>query len=108
MAADSIFAVLAEEIGFLFTSLFIILILFIGWRGLRIAKRSPDLFAKLLVSGIMIWLVWQSFLNIGAMVSILPLTGVPLPFVSHGGSALMVMLGACGIVLSVSRETNLK
>ncbi len=108
VAADSVFAVMAEEVGFLFSSLFLLLILFIGWRGLRIAKKSPDLFAKLLVSGIMIWLVWQSFLNIGAMVGILPLTGVPLPFVSHGGSALMVMLGACGIVLSVSREVNLK
>ncbi|MBU0546277.1 putative lipid II flippase FtsW [Patescibacteria group bacterium] len=102
--ADSIFAIIAEEMGFLVSSIIVVLILAIGWRGLKIAKRAPDEFGYLLVSGIMVWFVWQSFLNIGAMVGALPLTGVPLPFVSHGGSALMTALSAVGVVASVSRE----
>ncbi|MFA7653467.1 MAG: putative lipid II flippase FtsW [Candidatus Magasanikbacteria bacterium] len=103
--ADSIFAVMAEEIGFIFSSLFICLILFIGWRGLRIAKSVPDDFSRLMVGGIMTWFLWQSFLNIGAMVGVMPLTGVPLPFISHGGSSVMVMFLAMGIVVGVSRES---
>ncbi len=101
--ADSIFAVIAEETGFIFAGSLIILILMIGWRGLKIAAAAPDESGKLLVCGIMAWFIWQSFLNIGAMVGALPLTGVPLPFVSHGGSALLSILGACGLVVSVSK-----
>jgi len=103
--ADSIFAVVAEEVGFIFSSLLIILILLIGWRGLRVAKAAPDEFSRLMVAGIMAWYLWQSFLNIGAMAGVLPLTGVPLPLVSHGGSAMMTMLLAMGIVVGVSRES---
>lgn len=103
--ADSIFAVIAEESGFLLSVPFIALILCIGWRGLKIARSAPDTFGYLLAGGCMIWFLWQSFLNIGAMVGALPLTGVPLPFVSHGGSALVAMFIAMGIVANVSRES---
>jgi cell division protein FtsW len=104
VSADSIFAILAEEMGLVISSAFIILILLIGWRGLRIAALAPDDYGKLLVSGIVIWFVWQSFLNIGAMVGALPLTGVPLPLVSHGGSAYITILAALGIVVNVSQS----
>jgi cell division protein FtsW len=101
--ADSIYAIVAEEMGFVISSGVIILILLIGWRGLKIAKSAPDQFGYLLVSGIVVWFFWQSFVNIGAMVGLLPLTGVTLPFVSHGGTSLMVSLAAVGIIAGVSR-----
>ena len=67
------------------------------YRGFKIAQTAPDNFAKLLVVGIISWIMIQSFVNIGAMVGLLPLTGVPLPFISYGGTAMAVLLGACGI-----------
>ncbi|PIT88285.1 MAG: putative lipid II flippase FtsW [Candidatus Magasanikbacteria bacterium CG10_big_fil_rev_8_21_14_0_10_36_32] len=103
--ADSIFAVMAEEMGFIVTSLFIILLLLFTWRCLKIAKQSPDIFSCLLVSGIAVWFFSQSFINIAAMLGLMPLTGVPLPFVSHGGSALFVALIAAGIIAGVSRQS---
>ncbi|MBI5729342.1 MAG: cell division protein FtsW [Candidatus Magasanikbacteria bacterium] len=106
VSADSIFAVIAEENGFLVSFALVALILLLSWRGFAIAKHAPDSFGYLLVSAIMVWWVWQSFLNIGAMVGALPLTGVPLPFVSHGGSALTAALAAAGIVVSVSRQAR--
>lgn len=103
--ADSIFAVIGEEMGFIFTVLFVFLIAFVGLRGLKIAKKAPDGFGRLLVSGVMVWFMWQSFLNIGGIMGFLPLTGVPLPFVSSGGSSLAVALLSVGIVCSVSRNS---
>jgi len=107
VTADSIFAVVAEEIGFIFSSLIIVLILILGWRGLKVAKCAPDDFSRLVVGGVIIWIVWQSFLNIGAIIGIMPLTGVPLPFVSHGGSALSSLLLAVGIVLNISKQAKI-
>ena len=107
MAADSIYAVIAEEMGFIFAFGLIVLLFLIGSRGLMLAKQAPDQFSRLLVSGIIIWFTAQSFLNIGAMVGVLPLTGVPLPFVSHGGSALAIAMGAVGILMNVSKHTDL-
>jgi cell division protein FtsW len=104
--ADSIFAIIAEEMGFLLTVVFVLLIAVFGLRGFKLAKKAPDQFSRLLVGGVVVWFMWQSFLNIGAMVGLLPLTGVPLPFVSHGGSSLMVELMAVGIVGSVSRQRS--
>ena len=102
--SDSIFAIIAEETGFIISVGLIVLILLIGLRGLKIAKNTKNEFGRLLVVGIVVWLVWQSFLNIGAMVGALPLTGVPLPFISHGGSALMAELAAVALVLNISRQ----
>jgi cell division protein FtsW len=104
--ADSIFAIIAEEMGFLITSAFLVLLVVTGWRGLKIARGAPDQFGRLLVLGIVVWFMSQSFLNIGAIIGILPLTGVPLPFVSHGGSALVVALAATGVVANVSKEAR--
>ena len=102
VAGDSIFAVLAEEMGFVLTTAFLVLYTAMLMRGLRIADEAPDAFGRYLVTGIVTWLGIQAFVNIGAMVGILPITGVPLPFVSYGGTALAVSMTAIGIVLNVS------
>lgn len=102
VAGDSIFAVLAEEMGFLLTTAVLVLYVMMLLRGLRIASGAPDAFGRYLVVGIMAWLGIQAFVNIGAMVGMLPITGVPLPFVSYGGTALAIGLTAIGIVMNVS------
>ncbi|HOX61039.1 MAG TPA: putative lipid II flippase FtsW [Candidatus Magasanikbacteria bacterium] len=106
VAADSIYAVLVEELGFVAGFGLLLFWLFITARVVRMAKNAPDEFSRLLVTGIISWFLIQSFMNIGAMLGLMPLTGVPLPFISHGGTALMLALGAAGILVSVSRETK--
>jgi len=100
---DSIFAIIGEEIGFIGCSLLICLFLFIFYRGLRIAKNSTDNFGRLLATGITFYLATQTIINLSSMVAIIPLTGVPLPFISYGGSALTVNMAAIGILLNISR-----
>ena len=100
---DSIFAVEAEEFGFLGASGLILLFVIFATRGLKIASSSGDSFGRLLVVGLVIIITAQAFLNIGAMLGILPLSGITLPFVSHGGTSLFITLLEAGIVLSVSR-----
>ncbi len=100
---DSIFAVIGEEFGFVGASFVIILYLIFGLRGLRIAYRAPDSFGRLLCAGIVILLLAQSFLNIASIIGLFPLTGVPLVFISHGGTSLMIAMAAVGIILNVSR-----
>ncbi len=102
--ADSVFAVVAEEMGFLISAFLILLIGLIAFRGLKIAKNCEDDFGKYAVIGVTAWFFCQSFINIGAMVGIMPLTGVPLPFVSHGGSAMLISLVAVGTVLNLSKN----
>lgn len=103
--ADSIFAIIAEETGFIATTLFVILWLMIALRALRLASRSPDAAGRCIVVGVLSWFIAQSFFNVGAMIGLLPLTGVPLPLVSHGGTALLATLAAVGVVLNVSKHT---
>jgi cell division protein FtsW len=100
---DSIFAVIGEEFGFVGTSIFVILYVLFALRGLRIAYRAPDLFGRLLVTGLVILLVAQSFMNIASIIGLFPLTGVPLVFVSHGGTSLMFALISVGLILNISR-----
>ena len=100
---DSIFAVLGEELGFIGAFGVIFLYLLFAMRGFRIANNSPDLFSRLLVSGIVIIITLQSFMHIASVTGVFPLTGVPLPFMSHGGTSLMIYLTAMGIVLQVSK-----
>ncbi|MSU44823.1 putative lipid II flippase FtsW [Candidatus Nomurabacteria bacterium] len=100
---DSIFAVLGEELGFVGTISTIFLYLLFTLRGFRIAHGGGDLFARLLVSGIVIMIITQSFMHIASIIGVFPLTGVPLPFMSQGGTSLMVYLIAIGIVLNVSK-----
>ncbi|OGJ03924.1 cell division protein FtsW [Candidatus Nomurabacteria bacterium RIFCSPLOWO2_12_FULL_46_14] len=100
---DSIFAVVGEEFGFVGAVALILLYLFFALLGFRIANRAPDLFSRLLVSGIVILITAQSFMHIASVVGVLPLTGVPLPFMSHGGTSYMIDLAAIGIVLQISK-----
>lgn len=104
--ADSIFAIIAEEMGFIIVVGLIVLLLLICYRGLRLAKNAPDSFGRLVAAGIIIWFVVQSFMNIGAMVGLMPLTGLPLPFISHGGTALFVSMAAVGILINISKYSE--
>lgn len=103
VTGDSIFAVMAEELGFVFTTAFVILFVAFLWRGIMIARNTNDRFSRLLVGGCIAWLGGQFFINIGAMLSLLPITGVPLPFVSAGGSALVAAAAAVGIIARISQ-----
>ena len=103
---DSIFAIFAEEAGFIGASILVILFLAFAWRGLVIAKKSPEKFSQLVALGITSWIAVQAFLNIGVTIGILPLTGVPLPFVSYGGSHLITELIGIGILLNISKHTT--
>lgn len=100
---DSVFAVFAEEFGFVGTVSLIGLFTFFALRGFRIATRAPDLFGTLLVVGFVVSITAQAFLNIAAMIALAPLSGLPLPFISHGGTALLATLASVGIMLNVSR-----
>ncbi|MFW0837747.1 MAG: putative lipid II flippase FtsW [Candidatus Komeilibacteria bacterium] len=102
---DSIFAIIAEETGFLISSLLILSFLLILIRGFRIARGSPDEFGRLLAAGITVWIVIQALINIGAMLGVLPLTGITLPFISYGGTSLAILLFAMGVLLNISKHT---
>lgn len=106
VTGDSIFAIIAEELGFLLTTLLLLLLSGLIWQGIKIANRAPDNLGRLLGLGIMSWLGLQIFVNIAAMLNLLPLTGIPLPFVSHGGSALAASLGGLGIVANISSQSR--
>lgn len=101
---DSIFAVAAEEIGFVGGVAIIGLFLILAMRGMAIATHAPDLFGALAAVGIATYFVSEAFINIGSMLSIAPLTGIPLTFISQGGSAMLISLGSAGILLNISRH----
>jgi len=103
---DSIFAVLGEELGFIRVLAILTLFIVFALKGYQIAKRAPDIFGKLLAFGITSWIIFQVIINVGAMVNILPLTGITLPFFSYGSSSLIMTLGAMGILLNISRYSN--
>ena len=100
---DSIFPIIGEELGFVGSAVIVILFLFLAFRGFRLARRTPDLYGALLATGITTWLVLQAIINIGANTGTIPYTGVPLPFISFGGSSLVVSLAAVGVLLNISR-----
>jgi cell division protein FtsW len=105
---DSIFAVYAEEFGFIGSSLLLAILITLTLRGYKLATQAKDIFGTLLIVGFMTLIIAQAFLNIGAMVGVAPLSGLPLPFISHGGTALMSTLAALGIVLNVSKYRTFK
>jgi len=105
---DSIFAVAAEEFGFIGTTLLISLFVLFTLLGLRIAARAQDPFGGLMVVGLVILIVGQSFFNMASTLGLIPLVGLPLIFVSHGGTALALALAECGVILSVSRRMRHK
>lgn len=99
---DSVFAVFAEETGFVGAVILIALFLALAARGIVIAGDSPDLFGGLITLGFSLIIIIQAFINIGAMLGIIPLTGQPLPFISHGGTALLATLIMCGFILNIA------
>jgi cell division protein FtsW len=105
---DSIYAVLAEETGLVGASIVVLLFLFFLWRGMRVAMGAPDAFGRLLAVGITAWVVCQAFINVAAITGLIPLTGIPLPFISFGGTSLAVLMAAVGVLLNISRHSTLK
>jgi cell division protein FtsW len=101
---DSIFAVAGEELGFLGSMTIVLLFMAFALRGYGIAARAPDLFGSLLAIGISTYLASEAFVNIASMLGVAPLTGIPLTFISQGGTAMLASLGSAGILLSVSRR----
>lgn len=101
---DSIFAAIAEELGFFLTTIFIIFLFILIFKILRLAHSSQDNFIKFFAIGIALWIGVQTIVNVGAMIGILPLTGVPLPFVSFGGTALMILMASFGILINMLKK----
>ncbi len=104
---DSIFAIMAEELGFFRVTILILLFVAFVLRGIKIAKNAPDGFGKMIAVGIVAYIGFQAVINIGAMVNLLPLTGIPLPFFSYGSTALIASMAGVGILLNISRQSNL-
>ena len=105
--SDSIFAIVAEEMGFVRTLLFLLIFVMIFYRGYKIAKIAPDIFSRLAAVGITSWIAIQTIVNIGAILGVLPLTGIPLPFVSYGGTALVANLAGIGILMNISKQVKI-
>jgi cell division protein FtsW len=103
---DSIFAVIGNELGIVGTGTVILLFLALAFRGTRIALRAPDAEGALLAIGITVWIAFQAWLNMAVVASLVPMTGITLPFISYGGSSLCVGLFAVGILLSIGRAGN--
>jgi cell division protein FtsW len=100
---DSIFAIIGEELGFIGCMVIIVLFAILAFRGFRLARRTQDIYGALLATGITTWLVVQAMINIGASTGTIPYTGVPLPFISFGGTSMVISLAAVGVLLSISR-----
>jgi cell division protein FtsW len=100
---DGSFAIIGEELGFIGAVAVIALFAFLVYRGVRTALNAPDPFGAYLAVGIVGWIAYQTLINIGGITRSIPLTGVPLPFISYGGSSLMAILAGVGVLLSVSR-----
>jgi cell division protein FtsW len=105
---DSIFAIIGEELGMIGTTVLVVLFVMLALRGIKIAKNSPDMFGRLLATGIMMWIILQAFINISANIALVPLTGIPLPFISYGGTSLLFLMAAIGILLNISKQSNLE
>ncbi|MCL5075650.1 MAG: putative lipid II flippase FtsW [Chloroflexi bacterium] len=101
---DSIFAIIGEELGLIGTLTVLALFVLLAYRGYKIILQAPDAFGKLLASGITCWLTFQALLNIAVVTSTIPFTGITLPFVSFGGSSLVVSMAAVGLLLNISKH----
>ncbi len=105
-SGDAIFAIIGEELGFVWCIILIVLFAIIAYRGFQIARRTDNTFGKLIAVGITSWIVFQAFINIAGILSMIPFTGIPLPFISYGGSSMLAILIAVGILLNISRYTK--
>ena len=105
---DSIFAVIGEELGFIGSALLVVLFSLLLWRGMVISKKSLDGLGSLLVAGLVFWIVFEAYVNIAVIIGLLPVAGNPLPFVSQGGSNLVVTMSGVGLILGVARQAELE
>jgi cell division protein FtsW len=105
-STDSIFAIAAEELGFFLTAAIFLLYIFVAVQGYKVAQKAPDAFSRLVATGITSWIIIQALINIFAMMSLIPLTGVPLPFLSQGSTSTLVLMLASGILLNISKHTE--
>ena len=105
VAGDSIFAIMAEELGFVFMLILVVIFIWLFIRIIKTANRAPDFFGYLIAVGAGVWIVGQFFVNIGAMLGLLPMTGLPLPLISYGGTAMISSMAAMGIVVNISKFT---
>jgi cell division protein FtsW len=103
---DSIFAIIGEELGILGATALVALFVFLAIRGFRIAKQAPDCFGRLIATGVTCWIIFQAFINIAAVSGLIPLTGVPLPFISYGGTSIVFLMAATGVVLNISKYSE--
>lgn len=103
---DSIFAIVAEELGLIGAGILVALFVVLAWRGFKIARNAQDKFGYLLAGGITGWLFFQAIFNMASISRLIPLTGLPLPFVSYGGSAMVVSLIGVGILVNISKHTK--
>ena len=104
---DSIFSIISEEIGMFFSSMLVFAYLFLFYKGYLISRHAPDMFGRILAIGISSWIVIQAIVNIGGMIALMPMTGVPLPFISYGGTAILSGLAAMGILVNISKYTKI-
>lgn len=104
-ANDSIFAIIAEQFGLIGAVVVGAVFGLLVYRGLQVARYAPDSFSRLLAAGIVLLIFFQTIINIAAMLSLVPLTGIPLPFISYGGSSLVIMMVAVGILFNISKYT---
>jgi cell division protein FtsW len=104
---DSIFAIICEELGLIGGMFLVFLFIIFAVRSLKIAKHAPDRFAKITATGIASWIIFQSFINISAICGLIPLTGIPLPFISYGGTSIVFLMVGVGILLNISKYSSL-
>ncbi len=107
VSGDSIFAIIAEETGFIVGIILIGCYFYFFYRSFIISKNAPDDFGKILAIGIGSWITLQAMVNIGGITNLIPMTGVPLPLISYGGSAILAALSACGVLVNISKQTRL-
>ncbi|MFA5318098.1 MAG: putative lipid II flippase FtsW [Patescibacteria group bacterium] len=103
---DAIFPIIAEEMGFIVSSILVLLYALLFYRGYLVSRSASDKYGSLLAIGIVTWFCVQAFINISGMINFLPMTGVPLPFISYGGSAMVAALAAAGILVNISKQTR--
>lgn len=103
---DSVYAIIGEQFGLWGTAGVVMIFGLLGWRGFRIAKMAPDRFSRMVAVGITVWLLTQAIVNITAMLNLIPLTGIPLPFISYGGTSLLATMTGVGILQNISRYTE--
>ena len=99
---------MAEELGFVFMLILVIIFVWLFVRMIKTANGAPDFFGYLVAIGVGVWIVGQFFVNIGAMLGLLPMTGLPLPLISYGGTAMMSTMAAMGIVVNISKFTHIR